>query len=74
METTSPIGRGLTAPPTLLDPFGRTLDYLRLAVTDRCNLRCTYCMPAEGITLKPQGNILSFEEMSHLVFIYRKWV
>ncbi|MDD5761580.1 MAG: GTP 3',8-cyclase MoaA, partial [bacterium] len=35
----------------LRDPFGRTIDYLRVSVTDRCDLRCVYCMPPEGIPL-----------------------
>jgi len=48
--------------PTLVDPFGRTIDYLRLSVTDRCNLRCTYCM-AEDMTFLPKQQILSLEEL-----------
>jgi cyclic pyranopterin phosphate synthase len=52
---------------TLTDPYGRTLDYLRLSVTDRCNLRCVYCMPAEGVEFVPHENILSYEEMIHIV-------
>lgn len=47
----------------LVDPFGRTVDYLRLSVTDRCNLRCTYCM-AEEMTFLPKQQILTLEEMS----------
>jgi len=47
----------------LLDPFGRRIDYLRLSVTDRCNLRCVYCMPPGGIVLRPAGEILSYEEL-----------
>ena len=46
----------------LVDPFGRTVDYLRLSVTDRCNLRCTYCM-AEEMTFLPKQQILTLEEM-----------
>lgn len=45
------------------DPFGRTISYLRLSVTDRCNLRCCYCMPAEGIPLSSHSEILSYEEL-----------
>ena len=45
------------------DSFGRTLDYLRVSVTDRCNLRCVYCMPREGVQWKPHEAMLSFEEM-----------
>lgn len=46
-----------------IDRHGRTIDYLRISVTDRCNLRCIYCMPPEGIEWKPMGDILSFEEI-----------
>lgn len=45
------------------DNFGRTIDYLRLSVTDRCNLRCRYCMPEEGVPSIPHGEILSYEEL-----------
>ena len=47
----------------LRDSFGRAIDYLRLSVTDRCNLRCVYCMPAEGIPLKPMEEILTYGEL-----------
>ena len=47
----------------MIDPFGRTVDYLRISVTDRCNLRCRYCMPAEGVQLLPHSEILRFEEI-----------
>lgn len=47
----------------LRDGFGRRLRYLRISVTDRCNLRCRYCMPAEGVTAKSHRDILSFEEI-----------
>jgi cyclic pyranopterin phosphate synthase len=47
----------------LMDSFNRKIDYLRLSVTDRCNLRCTYCMPSGGIKLIDRKEILSFEEI-----------
>lgn len=47
----------------LLDSHGRTINYLRLSVTDRCNLRCTYCMPEEGVGKFAHGDILSYEEL-----------
>ncbi len=47
----------------LSDSFQRPLNYLRISVTDRCNLRCTYCMPSEGISLMPHEDILSYEEI-----------
>ncbi|MDR0382748.1 MAG: GTP 3',8-cyclase MoaA [Spirochaetaceae bacterium] len=45
------------------DRFGRTIDYLRVSVTDRCSLRCLYCMPPEGAEMTAHGEILSFEEI-----------
>jgi cyclic pyranopterin phosphate synthase len=60
------------SPETLLvDPFGREMNYLRLAVTDRCNLRCQYCMPAEGIPLNGRDHILHFEEIEQLIQIFQ---
>ncbi len=55
--------------PVLIDNFNRRIDYLRLAVTDRCNLRCVYCMPPEGIPFMPRQQVLSYEEMERLVRI-----
>jgi molybdenum cofactor biosynthesis protein A len=55
--------------PQLFDNHGRELSYLRLAVTDRCNLRCTYCMPAEGVNYLPERELLSWEEMFRLTRI-----
>jgi cyclic pyranopterin phosphate synthase len=54
---------------SLVDPFGRTIDYLRLSVTDRCNLRCTYCM-AEDMTFLPRQQILSLEELRDLALAF----
>ena len=51
----------------IFDNHGRPISYLRLAVTDRCNLRCFYCMPAEGINYLPRKELLSYEEMLKLV-------
>ena len=47
----------------MYDPFKRAITYLRISVTDRCNLRCTYCMPEEGIPLVNHSEILSFDEI-----------
>jgi molybdenum cofactor biosynthesis protein A len=52
-----------------IDSFGRQHTYLRLSVTDRCNLRCIYCMPSNGILLKKKEEILSFDEIERLVRI-----
>jgi molybdenum cofactor biosynthesis protein A len=57
---------------TLYDNHGRPLNYLRLAVTDRCNLRCFYCMPEEGIHYLPKKELLSFEEIERLITIVAK--
>jgi cyclic pyranopterin phosphate synthase len=53
----------------LVDPFGRTVRDLRISVTDRCNFRCTYCMPEEGMQWLPRDEILTFEEMERLARI-----
>lgn len=47
----------------IIDKWGRQIDYLRISVTDRCNLRCTYCMPKDGIKCTPKEELLTFEEM-----------
>jgi GTP 3',8-cyclase len=52
---------------TLIDQFGRTIQYLRISVTDRCNFRCRYCMPLEGLPWLPKGDILSYEEIAEVV-------
>ena len=54
----------------ITDLFGRTLDYLRVSVTDKCNLRCAYCMPAEGVSLVPRRAVLTFEEIERIVKIF----
>lgn len=51
----------------MLDPYNRQINYLRISVTDRCNFRCTYCMPAEGVPLKKRKDILSFDEITEIV-------
>ena len=53
--------------PTLTDRFGRVHSYLRVSVTDRCNFRCVYCMPAEGLSWMPKDDLLSFEEIATIV-------
>ena len=47
----------------LSDSFNRPINYLRISVTDRCNLRCVYCMPAEGVNLMAHSDILTYEEI-----------
>lgn len=51
----------------LLDTFGRTHDNLRISVTDRCNIRCFYCMPETGVKFQPRDQILSYEEIERFV-------
>jgi len=53
----------------LKDSYGRVLDYLRVSITDRCNLRCIYCMPPEGVQWEPHQNILTFEQIIRIVKI-----
>ena len=50
----------------MLDACGRTIDYLRLSVTDLCNYRCRYCMPSEGVEKRAHGDILSLEELAEI--------
>ncbi len=50
----------------MIDGYGRRIDYLRISVTDRCNLRCTYCMPPEGVPLAWRAEILSYEEITEV--------
>ena len=47
----------------MIDRCGRTIDYLRISVTDRCNLRCIYCMPENGVKLVERSQILREEEI-----------
>ena len=54
----------------IVDQFGRVATDLRVSVTDRCNLRCTYCMPAEGLPWLPRAEILDYEEIARLVGVF----
>ena len=54
---------------TMIDPFGRVVDYLRISVTDRCDFRCTYCM-AENMTFLPKKDLLTLEELERLCTIF----
>jgi cyclic pyranopterin phosphate synthase len=56
--------------PQLVDTFGRTVTNLRISVTDRCNFRCAYCMPEEGMEWLKRNQLLSYEEMTRLVRIF----
>jgi cyclic pyranopterin phosphate synthase len=68
IETIDLVGNvvpGALAP--LADQFRRPITYLRISVTDRCNLRCVYCMPEEGLPWIPKPEILTYEEIEHVV-------
>ena len=54
----------------LVDRFGRVADDLRVSLTDRCNFRCTYCMPAEGLAWLPRSDLLTYEEIERLVGVF----
>lgn len=56
-------------PDTLTDSFGRTVDNIRISVTDRCNFRCRYCMPEEGMAWLNHAEILTYEEITRVVRI-----
>lgn len=57
------------ASPTLIDQFGRKVDYIRLSITDRCDFRCVYCM-SEDMTFLPRDEVLSLEECARLVRVF----
>ena len=65
MQSTTLLAARDIAPTGLVDPYGRHVTYLRLSVTDRCDLRCTYCMP-ERMTFLPKDKLLSFEELDEI--------
>ena len=64
MSTTNEISK-----PKLIDGMGRTIVNLRISVTDRCNFRCTYCMPADNVEFMDRSNLLSFEEIQRVAQI-----
>ncbi|HJS25500.1 MAG TPA: radical SAM protein, partial [Actinomycetota bacterium] len=70
MDTWSPPTTPAPSDGPLIDTFGRIADDLRVSVTDRCNFRCTYCMPAEGLEWLPKHEILTFEEMTRLLRLF----
>jgi len=59
--------------PVLTDGFQRTVRYLRVSLTDRCNYRCLYCMPEEGVELVPRADVLTFEEVERLVRVMMRF-
>lgn len=57
----------------MIDQFGRRIEYLRISVTDKCNLRCVYCMPLEGLPWLKRAEILTYEEITTIVRTAREW-
>jgi cyclic pyranopterin phosphate synthase len=68
--TVDPMDPDVWAP--LMDAHGRKHNYLRVSLTDRCNFRCLYCMPAEGVEWKPREEILTLEEIVRLVGVFAR--
>src|SRR4051812_50123895 len=56
----------MTPPTALVDPYARRVRDLRLSVTDRCNFRCTYCMPEEGLRWLDRSELLTYEELARI--------
>src|ERR1700685_1213204 len=67
MTTLTSIADQTVSSQPLEDTFGRLHDNLRISVTDRCNVRCFYCMPEAGVQFMPRNEILSFEEIERFV-------
>lgn len=65
-----PSSLGVMLRPVLLDTFGRVADDLRISVTDRCNFRCVYCMPEEGLEWLHKAKLLTFEEITRLARVF----
>jgi cyclic pyranopterin phosphate synthase len=51
----------------MIDQFGRTVQYLRVSITDKCNLRCVYCMPEEGLPWLQREQLLTYEEIERII-------
>ena len=69
--TTSGVSLEMPTSGPLVDRYGRVHDDLRISVTDRCNLRCVYCMPEEGMTFLPRAELLSFDEIARVARVAR---
>jgi len=54
---------------SLVDPYGRVIDYMRVSITDLCNLRCVYCIPPEGVKQIPHDEILRYEEILRIIVV-----
>jgi cyclic pyranopterin phosphate synthase len=60
----------IRALPVLSDAFSRRVSYLRISLTDRCNYRCVYCMPEDGVELVPKADVLTFEELERVLRVF----
>ena len=58
-----------TPAPAMIDPFGRSISYLRVSVTDRCDFRCVYCM-SENMSFLPKQDLLTLEELDRLCTVF----
>ncbi|MDC4226941.1 MAG: radical SAM protein [Candidatus Manganitrophus sp.] len=56
----------------LVDGYKRTVSYMRVSITDRCNLRCVYCMPEEGLEWTPTDEILTYDELTRIITVAAK--
>lgn len=65
------VARVAAADP-LTDLFGRKHNYLRISVAEKCNLRCVYCMPEEGVQLSPSDAMFSTDELVHVIQMFNK--
>ena len=54
----------------IIDKFQRKHDYLRISITERCNLRCFYCMPESGVALSPKNHLMTYEEILQIARIF----
>src|SRR5476651_771758 len=70
MITENTLSPGNTAQKLLVDPFGRVHDYLRISVTDKCNLRCSYCMPDEKIISTPSARLMKPDEIIEIAKVF----
>ena len=69
----APVPGGPLPADPLVDGFARRVRYLRVSVTDRCNYRCTYCMPedlGQSVTFEPRTAVLSFEELERVISVF----
>jgi len=70
VEDNAATGASLVSPETLTDTFGRQHTYLRISLTEKCNLRCTYCMPESGVDLTPAEHLLTTDELMRLTELF----